>query len=170
MSTASVSQAELRALIDRLEILELCARYTHTGNAHDAEGHGATFTRDGVLETVDPDGKPIAGWVMRGPDEVAALVRRSPVGAIEITTDPVVEVDGDVATGTSSFLFGMRSPDRRRFRVVTTGRYADRFERTREGWRIRHRTVHLDIGIDAFVEALTSGAGASGEDDHGRAK
>lgn len=163
MTTRTVSDRELRALIDRIEILELCARYTHTANAHDPEGHGATFASDGVLETVDEDGEPIEGWVMQGPEAVAELVRRSPRGPVEITADPILELDGDTATGTSSFLFGMRPDDRKDFRVVTTGRYRDRFRRTESGWRIVRRTVHLDLDIDCFVEAMRAGAGSPPE-------
>jgi ketosteroid isomerase-like protein len=158
MSTRTVPDREIRALIDRMAILDLCARYTHTGNAHDAEAHGATFTSDGVLETVDENGEPIEGWVMKGPAAVADLVRRSPPGPVEITSDAQIEIEGDTATGTSSFLFGMRARDRKSFRIVTTGRYRDRFRRTAEGWRIERRTVQLDIGIEEFVRAMMAGA------------
>jgi ketosteroid isomerase-like protein len=60
-------------------------------------------------------------------------------GSVHIVGASVIEVDGDIARASTSFLFvGSAGRD-----LGSAGRYADTFERTADGWRLMQRRVAL---------------------------
>lgn len=138
-------EPELRWLVDRTEIRELTARYNRCFDDGDADGFAATFTEDGVMEVT-------GAFATEGRSALAAMCRSVPYGIVHVTTDAVVEVDGDRATQDVTIMVLQRpkpdaSPDERTSRIERSGRYHDELVRTTEGWRFSRRTATLDGGI-----------------------
>ncbi len=73
---------------------------------------------------------------------------------VHITSDPIIEVDGDEATQTCALLNIYRAADKSANEFVATGRYFDRLVRTPEGWRIKERRVVLDLDVVPFWEGV----------------
>jgi uncharacterized protein (TIGR02246 family) len=125
-------------VLDHLAIRELTARYNRAFDDVDSEAWADTFTPDGVM---DYGGDPIAGR-----DALVALSRATGFGYVHMTTDPIIEIDGDRATQSCSVIIAQRSQARDQVSVAMTGRYDDELVRTPDGWRFRRRTASLDVG------------------------
>ncbi|ORV41106.1 hypothetical protein AWC02_16890 [Mycolicibacter engbaekii] len=111
---------------DLVEIQQTLARYAVTITQGDIEGLVAVFTEDGTYsafgETYSLDRFPV-------------LVEAAPKGLF-MTGTPVIELDGDTATGTQPLCFiDHASHDMR------IGYYNDTYVRTPEGWRLRTRAM-----------------------------
>ncbi|BBZ24480.1 nuclear transport factor 2 family protein [Mycolicibacter hiberniae] len=111
---------------DLVEIQQTLARYAVTITQGDVEGLVAVFTEDGTYsafgETYSLDRFPV-------------LVEAAPKGLF-MTGTPVIELDGDTATGTQPLCFiDHASHDMR------IGYYNDTYVRTPEGWRLRTRAM-----------------------------
>ena len=82
------------SVTDRLEILDLAARYNHAVDSGDSEGVAALFIEDGALDAVatgEIRGRPaIAGYIASRPD---GWQRRR-----HFNSSPIIEGDGDRAT------------------------------------------------------------------------
>src|SRR5215218_10405454 len=96
----------LADLEDRIAIRELTARYNHAFDDVDTQAFIETFTPDGVFE-LDTDGKITAGH-----DRLAAMSRVVGHGPVHMTTDPIIEIDGDRATQVCSLALGGRTQER----------------------------------------------------------
>jgi hypothetical protein len=77
---------------------------------------------------------------LSGPDALSAFAERIPVsspGVRHITTNLVVEGDGDAALGRAylTLINGRASP----VAVLRTGTYEDRLNRSADGWRFVER-------------------------------
>ena len=127
----------VQRLIDQLEIRELTARYNRAFDDGDAEAYAATFTPDGRMEAT---GIPPAV----GHGALENLVRLTPYGIVHITTDPIIEIDGDRARQQCTLIVANRHRDRSAVTLGTTGRYDDELVRTSEGWRFAKRVAVLD--------------------------
>jgi ketosteroid isomerase-like protein len=62
-------------------------------------------------------------------------------GSTHVVGASVVEVKGDEATASTSFVFIAGVSGQKQ--VVGTGRYSDALERTADGWRVAHRRVQM---------------------------
>ena len=62
-------------------------------------------------------------------------------GSIHLVGASAIDVDGDVARASSSFIFITGVSGQKQ--VVGAGRYADTFERADDGWRLAHRRVDM---------------------------
>ncbi|WP_067862965.1 nuclear transport factor 2 family protein [Nocardia shimofusensis] len=111
---------------DLLEIQQVLARYAVTITQGDIEGLIAVFTPDGTYSAF---GDTYTLDVF--PDLVAA----APKGLF-LTGLPVLEIDGDTATGTQPLCFVEHSSHDMRI-----GYYTDTLERTPDGWRIKTRRM-----------------------------
>jgi hypothetical protein len=87
--------------------------------------------------------------VKKGREEIAAGVRERRATGVQgpgsgtwhsITTQQI-EVTGDEATGRVYYQFLGKTDGKPG--VLTLGRYADRYVRTGEGWKLAHRVIHL---------------------------
>ncbi len=137
--------SETQWLVDRIQIRELTARYNHCFDDGDAEGFAATFTEDGVMAVE-------GGFTASGRDALAKMCRNVPYGVVHVTTDAIVEVDGDRASQYLTILVLNRpqidaAPDKRISSLQRTGRYRDELVRTADGWRFTRRTATLDGGL-----------------------
>jgi ketosteroid isomerase-like protein len=151
-----MDEARVQQLIDSREIVDVMNAYTTALDTQDWDLLASCFTPDG-----DADFGNIAGvGALDTPQAVVDLCR----GALEnlqatqhLQGNYVVEVDGDNATAScylqaSHFMDG--APGGNLFTVW--GKYTDRFVRTGDGWRIKHRDLRaISAGgnLDLFNEA-----------------
>ena len=111
---------------DLVELHALCARYM---------SYTAKKVQDGWLDVFTPDAEYSAFGTPYTLERFPALLEAAPRGQF-IGNMPVVEFDGDRATGTQHFLFiDQQSHDMR------LGWYRDEYVRTTNGWRIRRRAT-----------------------------
>jgi len=111
---------------DLVEIQQTLARYAVTITQEDIEGLVKVFTPDGTYSAFGS-----TYTLDRFPDLVAA----APKGLF-LTGTPVVDLDGDTATGTQPLCFIDGSTHDMRI-----GYYRDTYVRTPEGWRLKTRAM-----------------------------
>jgi len=135
------------AVTDRLEILDLYARYNHTVDAGDLEAWVRCFTADGTVEA------PPAGAAHRGAEalkEFATRFRRRTEGrAHHVTSDVELWADGAEVHGRASLLMILAASAPAAPAILISARYADRLRRTADGWRFAHRLLIDDATREA---------------------
>ena len=119
---------------DRAELAELVARHAQLTDDGDWETRVGLYTDDGEFTSLD-------GILRSGRDalrEAFAATAGRVIGK-HITSNTVLDVDGDRASGRTDFAFFMVTTDG----VVPTsvGRYHDEFVRGPKGWRFRSRRI-----------------------------
>src|SRR6201995_1935412 len=111
---------------DLVEIQQLLARYA------------VTITQlaiDGLVKVFTPDGTYSAFGETYSLDRFPVLVDAAPKGLF-MTATPVIQLDGDTATGTQPLCFiDHASHDMR------IGYYNDTYVRTDDGWRLKTRAM-----------------------------
>ena len=126
---------------DKDEIRELLARYCFALDADRFEDMAALFTADGVWETAFGTGTGRTG--------IAAQARGTATGTrprrIHLTTNIVIDLDGDSATARSNWVV-IQNSDAGPV-IGSGGTYADRLVKVDGQWFFRHRT------IDRFIKA-----------------
>ncbi|HVN52593.1 MAG TPA: nuclear transport factor 2 family protein [Acidimicrobiales bacterium] len=144
----SLTDAELRRWIDKLEIRELLERYMR---------HNDDRAADKLVELLDEGVRfQVMGRVYVGRDAVRELIASGPgdpphwtepgallrqPGSTHVASNPVIEVDGDAATAETDFVVLRRDSDGRAT-VRLLGRYRDRLRRRDDGqWVITTRTA-----------------------------
>lgn len=111
---------------DLLDIQQLLARYAVTITKGDIEGLLAVFTPDGTYSAFGDT------YTL---DVFPELVAAAPKGLF-LTGTPVLDIDGDSATGTQPLCFVEHSTHDMRI-----GYYTDTYARTPDGWRLRTRAM-----------------------------
>ena len=111
---------------DLVEIDQLCARYMMLTSQ---------FAQDRWLEVFTPDGVYTAFGTPYTLDRFPALLEAAPRGQF-IGNMPVVELDGDRATGMQHFVFVDQQTH-----AMRLGWYNDEYRRTPDGWRIHRRST-----------------------------
>lgn len=121
---------------DELAIRRLVAAYTDGVNQRDAHAWGDVWTDDGRWD--------LAGHIYKGRDDIVVRWKEALASyrtVFQLTTDGVVTLDGDQATGR---WYVMERNVRRDDSVVELwGWYDDRYVRTRAGWRLQTRVLHV---------------------------
>lgn len=113
-------------IADLVEIHELCARYM---------AYASQFVLDRWLDVFTPDVEYSAFGTSYTLERFPALLAAAPRGQF-IGNMPVVEFDGDRATGVQHYVFiDQQSHDMR------LAWYRDEYVRTADGWRIRRRAT-----------------------------
>lgn len=111
---------------DLVEIQQLLARYAVTITQQDI---------DGLVKVFTPDGTYSAFGETYSLDRFPVLVDAAPKGLF-MTATPVIELNGDTATGTQPLCFiDHASHDMR------IGYYNDTYVRTVAGWRLKTRAM-----------------------------
>ncbi|MBB5915403.1 hypothetical protein BJY24_004315 [Nocardia transvalensis] len=111
---------------DLLELQQLLARYAVTITKGDIDGLLAVFTPDGTYSAFGDT------YTL---DLFPELVAAAPKGLF-LTGTPVLDIDGDAATGTQPLCFIDHSTHDMRI-----GYYTDTYARTPDGWRIATRRM-----------------------------
>ena len=113
-------------IADLVEIEQLCARYM---------AYAAQFVPDQWLKVFTPDAEYSAFGTVYTVERMPALLAAAPRGQF-IGNMPVVEIDGDTASGVQHFVFFDQSNHNMRL-----GWYNDEYRRTADGWRIHRRST-----------------------------
>jgi hypothetical protein len=117
---------EARRTADLVEIHELCSRYM---------AYASQYVVDKWLEVFTPDGQYDAFGTTYPLEKLPALLGAAPRGQF-IGNMPVVELDGDRATGVQHFVFIDQKTH-----AMRLAWYRDDYVRTSDGWRIRRRAT-----------------------------
>jgi 3-phenylpropionate/cinnamic acid dioxygenase small subunit len=132
-----------------LDIRNLIAALAINADTGEIDEYGALFTEDAVWEMPANPAMGLEASVKKGRADIVAGVRERRASGVQgpgsgtwhsITTQQI-EITGDEATGRVYYQFLGKvdgTPG-----VLTLGRYADRYVRTGDGWRLAHRVIHL---------------------------
>jgi ketosteroid isomerase-like protein len=139
-SRLTALEARVQALEDELAVTRTIVAYGFAVDTGDGEGTGALFTEDAVFD-VD------AGFVMRGRDDVEAMVldegghQRLLPNCAHTIGPAVVRIEGDSATAVGYSRIYLRGDDG--FDLFRIG--CNRWDLRREGrsWQIAHRTTRV---------------------------
>jgi hypothetical protein len=122
-------------MADLLEIQQLTARYMMLSARKEEGRWHEVFTPDGVYNAF---GTPY------GLDDFPMLLKSAPAGQY-IGNAPVVDFDGDSATGVQHYVFIDQATHEMRLAW-----YEDEYVRTPDGWRIRSRSTTFMRRSGAF--------------------
>ena len=127
----------LAAIADWIAIRRVTGEYVCAVDERDPEALAATFTPDGVIEVVGMRSHS-------GREEVAKVALRDRGTALHMTTDPIIDVDGNRATQVCRLLIARASNDvETPVTFYEAGVYHDELVREGEGWLFARRTVNL---------------------------
>ena len=124
---------------DRLEILDLIARYNHAIDVDDGEAWADTFAED--AEFAGSYGPPIKGRAALLEFGGNGIARRGRVR--HWTNSPVIEGDGDTATIRQYLLLLLLTEEGTK--LGHTGVYHDELRRIDDAWKFVRRTVTGDM-------------------------
>lgn len=137
---------------DRDAITDLIYRYAELIDAGDFDGLGRLLGKAsfGGLKTPKVSGaQNIAGLF-------AMTTKRFPDGTPKtrhLVLNPIVEIDGDIATARSTFCV-VQSTDRVSLQPIVVGRYSDRFARDSQGWHFTERIADVEMTGDVSDHLL----------------
>jgi hypothetical protein len=117
---------EAQRIADLVDIQALCARYMSLTSQ---------FQQDRWLEVFTADAEYHAFGTPYTLERFPALLAAAPRGQF-IGNMPVVDLDGDQATGVQHFVFIDQQTH-----AMRLGWYRDQYARTSDGWRIRRRAT-----------------------------
>lgn len=138
--TATIEE-RLRALEDRLEIVELEATYARSFDEHDGTTWSGLFTDDGIYQSRPVDDAPPVTFV-QGRAALAEYCRTAPFDGIHFLHLPQLSFDGDTATARIHLEFhGSWGADAGAPRLAMQGYYDVAYRRVDGRWRIRHRVT-----------------------------
>ena len=115
-----------KRIADLVEIEQLCARYL---------AYASQFIPDEWLKVFTPDAEYSAFGTVYGVDRMTQLLAAAPRGQF-IANMPVVDFNGDRATGMQHFIFIDQQTH-----AMRLAWYKDEYVRTPDGWRIRRRST-----------------------------
>ncbi len=130
---------DAESIADLVEIHHLCARYMQLCSQFVDDRWHEVFTPDAVYNAF---GTP---YTM---DRFPALLAAAPRGQF-IGNMPVVEFDGDRATGEQHYVFIEQATH-----AMRLAWYSDEYVRTSDGWRIRTRTTTFMRKSGAFDHGI----------------
>jgi 3-phenylpropionate/cinnamic acid dioxygenase small subunit len=144
-----MSQTDLAAWVDKLAIRDLLERYMRYNDDGDL---------DRILELFEPDAAyQVMGHVLIGRQQIGEFLQArgfshdrpawtepgqllNQTRSAHISSNPIIDIDGDRATVESDFQVARRDSDGRA-RIVLLGRYRDEVRRGSDGkWRLYTRT------------------------------
>ena len=117
---------ETQRIADLVELHALCARYM---------SYTSQFIEGKWLDVFTPDAEYTAFGTPYSLERFPALLAAAPRGQF-IGNMPVVDFDGDRASGTQHFIFIDQKTH-----AMRLGWYRDEYLRTANGWRIRRRST-----------------------------
>jgi hypothetical protein len=144
---------DAQGITDLVEIHALCARYM---------AYTSQFLQDRWLEVFTPDAEYRAFGTPYSLERFPELLAAAPRGQF-IGNMPVVELEGERATGIQHFVFIDQQTH-----AMRLGWYNDEYVRTEAGWRIRRRATtfmrkHGGFDSGRPHDPLAAEAAGSGE-------
>lgn len=151
-------ERRLQVVEDREAIIKLKAAYV---NLNDGGWQGPThchpdqvaalFTEDGIW-----DGRPDTGYA-EGSEQIRQLFRGFQIMPfiIHYVTNPLIEVDGDEATGHWHAIVTANLPDGAPHWIL--GVYRDTYARTANGWKLR--TLRFEAAVNRSYSQGWAGLG-----------
>ena len=134
-------EQRLQAVEDRLEIIELEARYARSFDEHDGATWSSLFTSDGIYQSRAVGDRAPATFV-QGRTSLADYCERAPFDGIHMLHLPQLAVDGDMATARIHLEFhGAWGEDPERPRLSMRGYYDVSYRRLDGRWHIAHRVT-----------------------------
>jgi hypothetical protein len=163
---------DLQAWVDKLEIRELIERAMRYIDNGDGERLVSLFDEDGMMQlsasVFDREGIRAMGRGSQPPWTAPGELLKQP-GSAHLSSNPVIDVDGDAATAETDMVTLRRGEDGRA-QIALIARYRDHLRRGDDGWRIRTRTgVSIARPGESGTDAEWSRALAK-MDDETRAK
>jgi len=158
----------LEAIEDYIKIEQLLMRYAIAFNTEDADGYVGTFAPDGELRLIRQEGEePFAGpfkghdalraqWFPDHPGPGTPLPEFRRFGAMRhVTTNPLIQVDGDTATVELIFIEVVSNgenipPGSNPPTIWAMGRYMDDLVKIDGEWYFQRCTIITDLN-EAFV-------------------
>jgi len=130
----------VNVLADKLAVIELLYRYAELIDAGDFDGVGELLGRGEFMGVAGAESiaKLFATTTRRFPDHGNTPRTR------HLVLNPIVDVNGDVATARSTFCVVQRT-DTVALQPIVVGRYADTFGRDAQGWHFTARTVDVEM-------------------------
>lgn len=119
-------------------IKQLISRYNLAFDYGDLEAFLATFTEGGVFH------RSTALREYRGHEELTELFGSFPVKGRHMSTNFIIDVDGDRATASSYLVYLNAEGD---YLPMMFGVYADELVRQDDGWRFSARRFKVDDGF-----------------------
>lgn len=140
---------------DRLEILDLYARYGFAFDAAEAEEWASLFAADGrFIRPGQPD--------LQGPEDLAALCRgraTSTPGIRHFTANVTIAPSAGGARG-RAYVIVLRMDDDGSVRLYTLGCYEDELVKLAQGWRFQSRTFLPWLAPELWDTPLVEGSDA----------
>lgn len=134
-------EERLRALEDRLDIIELEAAYARTFDEHDGAGWSALFTADGVYQSRPVGDAPPVTFI-QGREALRTYCAEAPFDGIHFLHLPQISFDGDTARTRVHLEFhGSYRQDAGAPRLVMRGFYDVAYRRVEGRWLIAHRVT-----------------------------
>lgn len=160
--------ARVEALEAERDILRTLYRYAHTIDVGDSDGWADCFTQDGVFNVTTR----VAGYTpyrIQGREQLRDFVEHHtrPPGLWHkhMIVEPIIDIDGDTATGETYFLVLMDHEDVPIVRVF--GRYIDTLRKEADGqWRFVERQPFLESikeGLPPFAHGREAADAAYAE-------
>ena len=138
-------------IADLVDLHAMCARYL---------SYCSLFVDEGWLDVFTPDAEYNAFGTAYSLERFPALLAEAPRGQF-IGNMPVVELDGDRATGVQHYVFIDQQTH-----AMRLGWYKDEYRRTADGWRIYRRSttfMRKHGGFDSGVQHDPLADAESGE-------
>ena len=153
MATIEELELRMRRLEDIEQIKKLKARYcAYCDDNYDAEGIASLFTADGEW-----DGGALGKGV--GHEGIKKFFRRAPSAftfAIHNVMNPIIEVNGDVATGRWYLVQPLtRREDDKESAMWLAGRYEDDYVRAGDEWKFK-RLKFITIFLAPYADGWAS--------------
>jgi len=136
-------------LEDKLEILDLIGRYSHTADGNDSDAYADVFTGDGVFHgrAEQPDEIIVKGRekIKRFHENVVSRRRNFQTTRHQQSATIFVEIGKDRAITRTYLMTTTRIDGRREALVGLTSIYEDEIVKTPTSWRIKYRKIYPDV-------------------------
>ena len=133
----------LQYLSDYVAIRQLNATYNRYADLADGKSYSSLFTEDAEFNIVGEG-------IYVGREQIAARCNATTT-AVHVTTEPELDISGDIAQQRVRMLTVLQDGNGTRNEFVASGWYIDELKRTEEGWRFHRRRVELDLDINAVL-------------------
>ena len=133
----------LQYLSDYVAIRQLNATYNRYADLADGKAYSSLITEDAEFNIVGEG-------IYVGREQIAARCNATTT-AVHVTTEPELDISGDIALQRVRMLTVLQDGNGTRNEFVASGWYIDELKRTEEGWRYHRRRVELDLDINAVL-------------------